>query len=48
MGDYGVYVAAAIAVIGFWIALKIVKKLLMAALIAVLILGVLLFLAGVV
>lgn len=47
MGEYGIYLAAAVAVIGFWIAFKIIKKLLMAALIAVLILVGLLLFAGV-
>lgn len=45
--DYTVYIAAAIALIGFWIALKIIRKLIMAAVIAALVLLALLYAGGV-
>lgn len=45
--DYTVYIAAAIALVGFWIALKIIRKLIMAAVIAALVLLALLFAGGV-
>lgn len=43
--DYTIYIAAAIALVGFWIALKIIRKLIMAAVIAGILLLALLYAA---